>query len=296
MSKKTLAHVALFFVALIYGANYSIAKIAMDEVSISPMSMIFMRGLIGGVLFTVVYFLFIREKILLSDIPLFILCALTGVSINMSLFFIGLNYTNPINASLVMTTSPVMVLIFSFMILREKISKVNILGVFTALVGATVLIYRPNISIFNHSIMGDFFVFLNGTSYALYIVLVKSLVKRYHSFTILMMVFSLGFLFIIPFSVQDWLDISWGQLSTEVYLSIAFVLLGTTCMTYFFNAFALNHVKSSTVGSYIYLQPLIASFFAILLEKDQLNFKMILSSMLIFGGLYMVSKKNIEKK
>ena len=291
MNKKTYAHLALILVAIIYGANYSIAKIAMDEPSISPMAMIFMRLGTGVITFTTIYFFWVRENIDRKDLPIFAFCGLTGAALNMSFFFIGLNFTNPINASLVMTSSPVMVIIFSYFIIKEKITAVNGIGIFMALIGAAILIYRPTSTEQAGSMLGDFFIFMNATSYALYLVLVKRLIAKYHPFTILLMVFSFGFLFVLPFSIKPFLFIEWEGLDWTVMGSIVFVLIGTTILAYLFNAFALVHVRSSTAGSYIYAQPVVASFFAILMQKDSLQPKMIFCSALIFIGLYLVSKK-----
>ena len=286
-----IAHIALFTVAVIYGANYSISKIAMDSGLITPMGIVWLRILTGALVFTPLYFIFVREKIYKKDIWLFVICSLTGVSINMSFFFVGLHYTNPINASLVMTTSPVIVLIFSYLIIQEKIRPVNILGIFIALIGAVLLIYKPEQSFSLDSIKGDLMIFLNATVYSLYLVLVKKLVGKYNPLTILAIVFSLGLVFVSPIGVIEVLKTEWKMFDMPIYLALAFVLLCTTCMAYLFNAFALRTVRSSTAGTYIYLQPLLATIFAILLQKDTLNLKMMLCAVLIFTGLYLVSKK-----
>lgn len=267
----------------------------MNAPSVSPMGMIFMRILTGAIVFSLVYLIFLREKIERSDLLLFTICALTGSALNMSLFFMGLNFTTPIHASLVMTASPVMVAVFSYFIIKEKLSKINLVGILLALFGAIYLIYEPSMTMGKQTIMGDILVFLNGSSYALYLVFVKNLISKYHPFTILMMVFNLGFIMVLPFSIQDFNNIEWGSLDQNVIGSIVFVLIGTTCLAYFLNAFALKTVKSTTVASYIYLQPVIATIIAIFLKQDHLSLKIGISAALIFAGLYLVGKKN-EKK
>jgi len=278
-------------VALIYGANYSIEKIVMDEPSFSPTALLGFRLLTGFSVFSLLYWGVSREKIDKKDIGLIILCGLTGVGINMTLFLYGLDNTNPINASLVMTCTPVMVLLFSFLILKQKITWYNTVGIFIALIGAVYLIYKPSFGFSLESMKGDICIFLNGTSYALYLVLVKKLVVKYKPLTILMLIFSVGFVFFFPITVRDISVIEWGSFSTSVYLSFVFVMAATTCMTYLLNVYALQHVKSSTAGVYIYLQPLLAAIFAILLAKDVMSWKIVFCSALIFVGLYLVSKK-----
>jgi len=292
LNPRISSHVALFLVALIYGANYSISKIAMDDGLIDPMSIVWLRIGFGAIIFSSLYLIFVREKIDRKDLRLFILCSLTGVTLNMSLFFTGLHYTNPINASLVMVTTPIIVLVFSYVLLKEYITKLNVAGIFLALIGAIILVYKPETNFSLSSMKGDLMVFANACFYGLYLVLVKKLLLKYHAFTVLMGIFSFGFLFILPVGFFTFPEVQWAAMNSKIIASLVFILICTTCLTYLLNLYALKTVKASTAGTYIYLQPLLASFFAILLQKDVLNVKMLISSALIFGGLYLVSKKN----
>ena len=263
----------------------------MDEPSFHPIALTGFRIITGFIVFTILYLLFVREKIDRKDIPLIIGCGLTGVAINMTLFLLGLNYTNPINASLVMRKSPVMVIIFYILIIKEKISRINFVGILLALSGAIYLIYNPGQSFNLKSMKGDIMIFLNGASYALYFVLVKKLIKKYKPFTLLMLIYLVGFVAVVPISFTYMGQIEWATFDQSVYLSFAFVLIGITCLTYLLNVFALQFVKASTASSYIYLQPLLATFFAIMLKKDVLTVKIAFCSCLIFAGLYLVSLK-----
>jgi len=263
----------------------------MDSGYISPLGIVWLRIFTGAAVFSAIYLIFVREKVFKHDFWLFIICSLTGITINMSFFFVGLHYTNPINASLVMTTSPVLVLIFSYLIIHERISSINIVGILIALVGAVLLIYEPQQIFSFDSIKGDLMIFINAAVYSLYLVLVKKLVGKYNPITILAVVFSLGLIFITPVAIGEVFETQWGLFNRAISWSLVFVLICTTCLAYLFNAFALRTVKSSTAGTYIYLQPLLATCFAILLQKDSLNLKMVISAALIFTGLYLVSKK-----
>lgn len=263
----------------------------MDEPSFHPIALTGFRIITGFIVFGLLYIIFVRERIDRRDIPLIIGCGLTGVAINMTLFLLGLNYTNPINASLVMSTSPVMVVIFSVIIINEKVSKLNILGIALALSGAIYLVYKPEQLFSIESMKGDIMIFLNGVSYALYFVLVKKLIKKYKPFTLLMLIYLVGFTAVIPFSIPYMSQIEWSSFNQPVYLSFAFVLIGITCITYLLNVFAIQFVKASTASSYIYLQPVLATFFAIMMKKDVFTMKIALCSCLIFAGLYLVSNK-----
>lgn len=276
---------------MIYGANYSIAKIVMDEDSFSSIALLGFRLLSGVAFFSILYFVFIREKIDLKDTWLIVLCGLSGTGLNMGLFLYGLDHTTAINASLVMTIVPILVLIFSLIILKSSINKYNILGILIAFIGAIYLIYRPDFGFSIDKIKGDLSIFLNGSFYALYLVLVKKLIHKYHPITLLMLFFAVGFIAIFPFTLSSISSIEWSVLDNNVYLAFAFVLIFTTCFTYLLNVFALQYVPSTIAGVYIYLQPLIAAIFAIFIRNEEISIKVVGSSALIFAGLYLVSIK-----
>ena len=298
MSTKLKAHIALSLVALIYGANYTIAKVVLDDGYIQPLGFILMRALSGFILFSLIHQFFIKEKIEKKDIGKLILCGLFGVAVNQMFFFMGLKLTTPINASLIMTTCPIVVLIASAIILKERITPKKILGIIIGATGAIVLIaYGQEVQLQKSQMLGDLMILINSTSYGIYLVLVRSLMKKYHPFTIIKWVFSIGVVFVFPFGIKQLSVVEWSSFSPGIWIAVSFVLLFTTFLAYLFNAFALKTVQASTASIYIYLQPLIASIIAILVGGDQLVPIKLISGLFIFIGVYLVSTgKAISKK
>ena len=139
MNKKLPAHIALFAANLIYGANYTVAKEAMPEY-IAPFGFILIRVIGATLLFWLIWSTMIREKVARADFLRLAVCGLFGVAINQLLFFKGLSITTPINAAIIMTINPVVVMLFSIWILKEAVSMQKITGLLIGLSGATLLI------------------------------------------------------------------------------------------------------------------------------------------------------------
>ncbi len=292
MNKQLQAHLALFAVALIYGANYSIAKIAMDDEWVQPLGFIVLRILVGILLFTVTHQLFVREKIDRADFVRILLCALFGVAINMCFFFVGLKETTPIHASLIMTTTPMLVLIASSVLLKEVITPRKIIGILIGASGAILLItYGQKISFQSSQFLGDILIFLNAFSFAIYLVLVKRLMEKYHQITVLRWTFMLGLVMVLPFGISDVHTVDWGSFPPLVWFSVFYVCVFATFFTYLLNVTALSIVNPSVVSIYIYLQPVIAATIAIGMGKDSLTTIKMVSAALIFAGVYLVSTK-----
>ncbi len=293
MKQSTKAHLALSAVALIYGANYSIAKLAMAGGVIPPLGFIFFRVLFGVIVFWFLQAVFIKEKVAREDFPRLLLLGVFGIAINQMFFFKGLELTSPIHSSLIMLATPFLVLIFAYFLLNEMITKYKILGIILGALGAILLILKDSgvQDLTTNAMLGDLFIFINASSYGLYLVLIKPLVEKYNPITIVTWAFTMGAIFVFPICFRHAMNIQWSQFEMTNVLGFAFVIVFTTLFTYLLNAFALSRLKSSTVSAYIYLQPFIAGTISLLLGQDQLTAIIIFSGFLIFSGLYFASKK-----
>lgn len=291
------AHFALLGANFIYGANYIIAKGIMPE-KISPNAFVFIRLACCATLFWIIKFLFVKEKVERKDFLRLALCGLLGAAVNMLFFFHGINLTSPVDASIIMTVTPVIVLIFSFLILKERITKNKLIGIAIAGIGAVFLIIYGSKATGTSSFIGNLFVFLNATSYGLYLVIVKTLMKKYNAITIISWMFLFGLIFVAPFATTDFIHTNFEAFATNTYLVIGYVVLFTTFLAYLFNIYALKYVMPSVTSSYIYLQPVISfimvSIYAYILMQDiyaqDINLAKILSCLMVIIGVYIISK------
>ena len=288
-----LAHLAIVGANLIYGVNYSVAKEVMPEY-ISPFGFIFCRVLGALGLFWLLSFWMKNEKIEKQDWKILMLCGLFGVAGNQLMFFYGLNLTTPINAAIIMTCNPILVLIIAASLIGERITPKKVGGIFLGLAGAAGLILHGNqLSVSEDHFVGDLFIFLNATSYAIYLVLVKPLMYKYRATTVIKWVFLFGFLIVIPFGFEEFVSIEWAQFTPSIWWAFLFVVIATTFLAYLFNIYGLKQLNPSVVSTYIYSQPLIATIVALFLKQDEIDVIKIISATLIFIGVYLVS---IRKK
>ncbi len=265
---------------------------------IGPSAFVFIRLICCTALFWVVKSIFIKEKVERKDFPRLAFCGLLGAAANMLFFFYGINLTSPIDASIIMTSTPVIVLVFSVFILREPVTKNKILGITIGGIGAVFLILYGNKTAGTSSLLGNVFVFLNAISYGLYLVLAKTLIKKYNPITVISWIFLFGFIYVIPFSLGDFINTNFEGFTTETYLAVGYVVLFTTFFAYIFNVYALNILSPSVTSSYIYLQPVISflmvSVYAFILLKDKyaedINIIKILSCLMVVIGVYIISK------
>lgn len=296
-SNNISAHLAVFGANLIYGVNYTVAKDVMPEF-VTPNGFILIRVLGAFLMFWLLGFgMKISQKIERKDWPRIALAGLFGVAVNQLFFFQGLSLTTPINAAIIMTINPVMVLLIAAIVLRNKITLTKTAGILLGLSGAIMLtVYKNGVlaipSFSQDTVLGDSLVLINATSYALYLVIVKPLMTKYQPVTIVKWVFTFGLIYVLPFGVTEVVAFNWSNFPVYIYGEIAFVVVGTTFFAYLFNMYGLKKLSPSVVSIYIYLQPFLATLFALAWGSDSLSLSQIMAAALVFGGVYLVSKKD----
>ena len=291
MNKRTWALLAATLVSVIYGVTFTIAKDVMPQY-IEPFGFIVLR--VGGsvILFWIVSLFASKEKIAMTDFPRIITAALFGVALNMLTFFKGLSYTSPIMGAVLMVTTPMIVLILSAFIMRDRMKKRKVLGIVLGLVGTiSLILYGKSMINAPNAMLGNLLVFINAISYGLYLILVKKLMDKYNAFTFVKWIYTFGFIMVLPFGWSEFDAIIWGNFTADIWWKVVFVVVFSTFLTYMLNLVSMRELKPTTVAVFIYLQPLFATIFAISLGKDDLSWVKIGSAVLIFTGVYLVTQK-----
>lgn len=292
MKSRNLAIVALFVVQLLYGFNYTFAKTIMNEGYVKPFGLVLLRVAGAAVLFWLLSLVIPSKKIERKDFLKLFWAAVFGVFINMLLFLKGLEFTSPIHASTIMTIVPIVILVLSVFILKESITKLKIFGIALGFVGALALtLYGTSARAADDVVLGNTMIFLNAVSYSIYVILIKKLTAKYHPFDFIKWLFLFGLILVLPFGFSEVQAINWQSFTPYISWSLVFVIVGATFGTYLLNPLAISRLKASTVGIFIYLQPVIAGLFAVATGAGVIDFIKVIAISLIFLGVYFVSKK-----
>lgn len=295
MDKRILALIAAIVATSIFGFNHTIAKELMPNV-LSPNALLYSRVLGAAICFWFVSLFTKREKVELKDFKLIIICAIFGMGLNMITALNGLYNSTPINSSIITTLAPIFIFLISVILLKEKISKRKYAGVFIGFIGTLTLILLNEKSLENapNINLGNFYLFINSISYALYFVLVKPLTEKYNMITVMKWLFLFSIFINMPFGLVEFMQVEWVEINHTSFIKIFYVVFCTTFLVYLLNLYALKNLKATTVGMFIYLQPVIGILFAIYRGADKLTIPDISSVLLVFAGVYLVSKKTTK--
>ena len=293
MNSRALALLAAFGATTIYGLNHTIAKVVMPHY-IGPFGFIMLRVVGASVLFWTISLFVPKETIERKDYLRIAGAAFLGMCINMLMFFKGLQLSTPINSGVIVTLTPIIILILSAFFLKEKLTLFKFLGIVLGFTGAIILIlYGNTTQVLNapNIPLGNTMLLINATSFGAYLVMVKPLTKKYSTITLMKWMFLIGIFFTFPVTYSEFSEVSWTTLPFEAIWRMGFVVVGTTFMTYMLNVYALKTLPPTAIGAFTYLQPLITILYAVITGNDILDGVTILACLLVFVGVYLVSKK-----
>ncbi len=296
MKNITRAHLAILGANMLYGAGFSVAKIVMPSL-VQPRAFILMRVVVACLLLWLTVALLGRgssfRTLERSDKVRVLLGGLFGVGLNMELFFEGLALTEAFHAALIMLTTPILVMVFSSLFLGRRFGWYQVSGLLLGVSGALILVSTgaesqtssaPNI------LLGDLLIFLNATSYAIYLVVIKPVMDKRASLQVITWVFTVGMLLVVPVGLAEFREIDFGVFQAADWSALAFVVIGVTYFTYLWNAYGIKILSPLITGMYIYTQPVFAALISMLFFHESLTIYKVLASILIGAGVWLVNK------
>lgn len=284
---------------LFWGSSFVVVKIALRE-GLTPIAIATFRFLVAGALFLIVlllrksrkrdYKLLIEKK----DIPTVIGLALTGVT-----FFFAAQYTGidmagaSIAAILVCLLSPILISVLSSKIFSEDLTREQIIGILIAAAGTFTVIAGGTLGFQNDMrfLLGSLLLLSTPFLWATYSLVGKKTMEEYDAFLVVAYVNLLGGLFLVPFS---WAEGSLHQILTlNIYGWLAILFLSVTCslLGYCIWFYVLSQVNAAVASSFLFAEPLITVSFAIMFTGETLNPLIITGGLLIFVGVYLVTRK-----
>ena len=258
---------------------------------LSPYTLTFFR-LGGGLLLFWLVSLFIKkEQVPVKDIFLLFLASFFALSLNQLPYFIGLSMTSPIDASIVVSTLPILTMILAALILHESITWMKGVGVMVGASGALLLVFSSHtLHVGKSNFLGDMIVFGAVASFAIYLTVFKNLVSRYSPVTVMKWMFLFGTIICFPFCYHPLIQTDYTLLSTATYWRIGYVVLFATFFGYLLIPIGQNVLRPTTLSMYNYVQPVVASFVAVAIGIDTFGIEKALSGILVFAGVFIVTQ------
>ena len=294
MTSKNRGITLLLLAVLLWGPNPVITVVTLQQ--IPPLSLGFFRlafaAVIAAVFFIPRGYLRIQRK----DIPVFILIGLFGSSLNMAFFLFGLQHTTAMTAQAIFTATPVFTAIFAYLILKERIQLVQVIGVAIGLAGSLFIALRAFFETGNFedgSLFGNGLIFVSLLMWVAYILISKNLSERYSPFTLTGFVFIFGGLSFIPLAVWenmqigiDWVDaVTLGGVLGVVYQGAV-----ASFIAFIAYQIGLQLTTAFAAGVVLYLGPVVTTAFAVPVLGETITWPFVIGVLLIISGSFVATQ------
>ncbi|MSP61264.1 MAG: DMT family transporter [Myxococcales bacterium] len=282
----TRVYLALLAVQILFASLGVAAKIALRQVP--PPALVVIRLCFGAAVFLGLWAARGRERVARADLARIALYAVFGLIANQLLFIEGLSRTTATNAVVIGASIPVFTVGVAVVLGRERVTVWKLAGLAVALAGALAITGAARFEAGGGRMMlGNLLVLANSLSYAIYLVLTRSVLTRYRALTVIAFTFLFGALGSLPFGAAP-LARSAAALSPRTWAAIAYIVVFPTVGTYLLNAWALARAPSSLVSIFIYLQPLVGVLLAALVLDERPQVMTAVAGAAIFAGIALV--------
>jgi drug/metabolite transporter (DMT)-like permease len=299
---KVKGHLAVLFANVIFGLNVPITKSLLTG-WMTPMGYTTTRMLFGAFIFWLIGLFAPKEKVEVKDLLIIAAGGLFGLIVPQYTFALGLQYTSPVNFSLIVALGPIAVMLLAALFLKEPITMKKALGVLLGISGALVIVFQnrsfgsgPN------DMLGILLALVNITNYGIYLIIIRKISSKYAPVTLMKWMFFFTVVFILPFGYAEIFtqQVFSSGVPLATYLQFAFVLVFSTAVAYFLIPISLKTLRPTTVSVYMNLQPIIASTVAILVGQDVFSWDKPLAVALVIAGVIVVtqskSREDVEKE
>jgi len=288
----------MFILILFWGSSFAVVKTVLKE-GLTPIAIATFRFLIAGGLFLVAisiknkrgkYQLWVKKK----DFPLLLILALTGVTFFFTAQYTGIQMAGAtIAAILVCLLSPVLITVFSNVLLGEHLTTRKIFGIGIAATGTFIVVTKGNASFSTNQefFIGSLILLSTPFLWATYTLLGKKIMNRYDAFLVVAYVNVLGGLLLIPFSLAENSFYQFSVISLNGWLAILFLSIACSLLGYYIWFYVIRQVEAAIVSSFLFAEPLITMLFATIFLGEELSMFILLGGLLIFIGVYYVTKK-----
>ena len=294
----------MLLATIMWGALSPIAKGVLEQGVIDGLALSVIRIGGGALIFLLISLLPKSmtgdKKIEPKDYLRLFFASLIMISANQGLFIIGIEYTSPVDTSVMCTLTPVFTLILAALFIGQPLTLLKVLGIVLGLTGALIMAFsNESNEIATNPALGNTLCILAQICAAMYYVFFLKLINKYPPFTIMKWMFLFSAVTYIPGMFPFIGKIEWQNLDLSSLLSLGYIILFPTFLAYLIIPFAQRILKPTVVSSYAYLQPVVSALISFFMGLAIFGWNRIFATFLIFIGVYLVSfsmsKRNSRK-
>lgn len=294
---KIAGHLACIIAYSIFGINIILCKDLTNGNIISPLGIFTLRALGAGSLFWLLSAFRPREKVEIKDFPKIFAASILGFFICQLSFLVALPMVTPLDCSIIAALSPIYTMFIAAVALKEPITFKKAGGVVLSLIGIIMIILnsasiKPAEG--SSSIGGLIIMAMSGLSFSIYLGIFKPLISKYSVVTFMKWIFLFAALLTLPFTAKELITMDWSVIQSNYLWELGFLIFFATFISYFLIPFAQQRIRPTLVSIYSYIQPIVAISISIIIGMDILTWQKVIATLMVFGGVILVSRSRTK--
>ncbi len=292
-----IGHAACFGAYAIFGVNIVVCKDLTSGQYITPLAIFTLRSIGAAALFWLLSIFAPKEKVAREDYPKIFAAAFLGFFLTQLTFLKAIPDITPMHCSIISSLTPIYTMFIAALVLKEPITLKKGGGVLLSLCGILFLIFNNSQggAVAESKLQGILLMFLNGLSFALYLGIFRPVILKYSVITFMKWIFLFSIAMSLPFSCREVFSFNWIQMPQMQILELGFLILFATFVSYFLIPLGQKKIRPTLVSMYSYVQPIIATVISICIGMDAITWQKILASVMVFAGVYIVSRSKAAK-
>lgn len=288
-SQIKLAILSLIIANIIWGAAFPIYKLTL--VSVPPFTFVFLRFFLSAII--LFPFVYKNLKIKARDLITLFLLSFSGITLAISFLNFGLTLSSSINAPIIISASPIILIIGSFLYLKEKLKTKVVIGTLISFLGVLVIVLMPVLENgLSGTITGNFFLVFAAIFSVIHALLLKKILPKYNTLTVVFWSFLIGSLPLLPLVTNEFNQTHWvNHLNYQILMGIAFAVILATVIGHTIYAYGIKYIKASETGIFAYIDPIATIVVAIPLLHETITTPYVVGSFLVFLGIIVAEKR-----
>lgn len=299
MQQESLkGHLSIAAAYTIFGLNLVFCKDIANSETVSPYVLFTLRAIGASALFSLLSLFMPKEKVDKADYPKIAAASMVGLFIPQMTFLMAITVTSAIDTAIIGTLGPIFTMVFAFLFLGEPITGKKAGGVALSFAGILFLIFNSvhEGGAASTSPWGVVLLLVNSLSFSLYLGMFRPLISKYSVITFMKWSFLFSLIVSLPISAKGLFTTDFAAIPGNVLWEIGYLIFFATFVAYFLIPYGQKFIRPTLVSMYSYLQPIIAAIVSIWAGVDSLTWQKILSSVLVVGGVILVSRSRAAKQ
>ncbi|MCX7736460.1 MAG: DMT family transporter [Candidatus Kapabacteria bacterium] len=275
---------------LIASTTHIVAKSLV--LTLSPTLILLLRASIASLAY-VSTLIFRKSKLFRiekKDLIPFLILGFINIPMNQFLFFKSLEFTSPANVALAYALTPAFVIVIALIFLREKATKLKLLGILIAFIGTVFVLFEKGLDLKSDNFLGNGLALLASLSWAVYTVLGKKYVQKYGAIYASAVTMVFGLLLYLPIFGAFGHITEISKITSVDFLKIFYLGVITSGVGYALWYYSLKKLEASKVSVFNNLQPVLTTLMAVFFFDQIITIPFVLGGILTISGVILTQK------